>query len=215
MTKELELQRWLALMERLHLPPSQPTFDALVQAYTADNRHYHNDQHIARCLVELDAAAPHIADPDPIELALWFHDAVYDTYSDSNEADSSQWAVDFLTGCQADSELKEEVAALILATRHLPGDLTVSQQWMADIDLASLGAEPERWAADVQGIRREYAWVPETVFRKKRAAILRGFLERPAIYATAYFRGKYEAQARLNLASAIQRLEKLAGENSD
>ena len=195
-------------MERLHLPPSQATFDELGKAYTASDRYYHNDQHIARCLAELDRAAPHIADPDSIELALWFHDAVYDTHSATNEADSAQWAADFLTGCQADPALTDEVVGLILATRHQPGELALPQQWMVDIDLSSLGAEPEQWAADDRAIRQEYAWVPEDTFREKRAAILRGFLERPTIYATDCFREKYEAPARLNLASAIQRLEK-------
>jgi len=104
--------------------------------------------------------------------------------------------------------LTDAVVALILATRHQPGDLTVPAQWMVDIDLASLGAGLERWTADDRTIRQEYAWVPEPIFREKRAALLRGFLERPALYATSYFQEKYEAQARLNLADAIQRLER-------
>lgn len=203
----MNLSRWLALMERLHLPPSQATFDELERAYTASDRHYHNDQHIARCLAELDGAAPHIADPDPIELALWFHDAVYDTHSASNEVDSSQRAADFLNGCEVDSSLTEIVVALVLATRHQPGELTVSAQWMVDIDLSSLGAEPERWAADDRAIRQEYAWVPEAIYRQKRAAILRGFLERSVIYGTDDFQERYEAQARINLASTIRKLE--------
>lgn len=203
----MNLPRWLALMERLQLTPSPATFDRLLRAYTATDRHYHNDQHIARCLAELDGAAPHIPAPDPIELALWFHDAVYDTHSARNEADSAQWAADFLADCQATPELTNAVVALILATRHQPGDLTVPEQWMVDIDLSSLGAEPQRWTADDQAIRQEYAWVPEATFREKRVAILRGFLERPVIYATDYFRDKYEAQARINLSNAIQRLE--------
>ncbi|MBX3049970.1 MAG: hypothetical protein KF753_00775 [Caldilineaceae bacterium] len=199
--------RWLALMDRLHLPPSQATFDRLLLVYTAADRHYHNDRHIAHCLAEMNAAAAHIPDPDPIELALWFHDAVYDTHSTSNEAESAGWAADFLAHGQADPALTEAVIALILATRHQPGELAAPQQWMVDIDLAGLGAEPVRWAADNRAIRQEYAWVPEPIFRQKRAATLRGFLDRPAIYATAYFQAKYEAQARSNLAGTIRRLE--------
>jgi predicted metal-dependent HD superfamily phosphohydrolase len=206
----MEIQRWLALMARLGLPPSRDEFNRLVQAYTAADRHYHNAEHIARCLAELDAAAPGIPQPDPIELAIWFHDAVYDTRSASNEADSAAWAADFLHRAQAAPQLTESVVALILATRHQPGALAVPEQWMVDIDLSSLGADPERWTADNQAIRREYAWVPEAIFREKRLAILRSFLERPAIYATPYFRGKYEAQARVNLTETIRQLEELS-----
>lgn len=204
----MERHRWLRLMGRLGLPPNRDEYNRLVLAYTAVDRHYHSAAHIAHCLVELDAAAPHIPDPDPIELALWFHDAVYDSHSATNEADSAHWVADFLTDCQADPALTDEVVGLILSTRHQPSELTEPQQWMVDIDLSSLGAEPEQWAADDRAIRREYAWVPEAIFREKRAAILRAFLERSALYATDYFREKYEAQARLNLASAIQKLEK-------
>ena len=203
----MERHRWLRLMERLGLTHSRDEYNRLVLAYTAVDRHYHSAAHIAHCLAELEIAATFIPNPDPIELSLWFHDAVYDSHSATNEADSAQWAADFLTGCQADPALTDEVVALILATRHQPGELTLPEQWMVDIDLSSLGAEPEQWAADDRAIRREYAWVPEAIFREKRAAILRGFLERPTIYATDYFREKYEAQARLNLASAIQKLE--------
>ena len=202
----MDTERWRRLMERLHLPPALDTFARLVQVHTAAERHYHNARHIAHCLAELDTAAPHIPDPDPIELALWFHDAVYDPHSASNEADSAQWAADFLQECQAPQALSDTVVALILATRHQPGALSLTTQWMVDIDLAILGSDRERFAAYERTIRQEYAWVPETVFREKRTAILRSFLDRPAIYATHYFREKYEAQARVNLVGSIRAL---------
>ena len=214
----MDTERWRRLMERLHLPPALDTFARLVQVHTAAERHYHNARHIAHCLAELDAAAPHIPDPDPIELALWFHDAVYDPRSASNEADSARWAADFLQECQAPQELSDAVVALILATRHQPGaDVTPdadaigydSEQWMVDIDLAILGSDTERFTAYERAIRQEYAWVPETVFREKRTAILRSFLDRPAIYATQHFWEKYEARARKNLAESIQNLNEL------
>ena len=203
----MNVQRWLALMERLQLPPAHETFDGLAQVYTADDRHYHNAEHIAHCLAELDAAASHIPQPDPLELALCFHDAVYDSHSASNEADSAQWAANFLNGCQAPPELTDTVVALILATRHQPDDLIPSAAWMVDIDLAILGSDPAHFAVYEQAIREEYAWVPEPIFREKRAAILRTFLERPALYTTTHFHRKYETQARLNLARSIFALE--------
>jgi predicted metal-dependent HD superfamily phosphohydrolase len=45
------------------------------------------------------------------------------------------------------------------------------------------------------------------VFAEARARILASFLARTAIYSTAFFREKYEAQARWNLARSIARLE--------
>lgn len=199
-------------MDRLGLPPNRAEFDRLVQAYTGPDRHYHNAAHIAHCLAELDAAALHIPAPDPIELALCFHDAVYDTHSASNEADSAAWAADFLRRAQAGPALVDAVSRLILATQHRAGALATDAAWIADIDLAILGSEPVRFAVYEAAIRREYAWVPAGIFREKRAEILRDFLNRPALYATPHFQEKYEAQARTNLAWAIEQLS--GGERS-
>lgn len=98
------------------------------------------------------------------------------------------------------------MTALILATQHhtlpdVPGAALV-----VDIDLSILGrpaAEFDRYEA---AIRQEYEWVPEPAYRQARLRILDGFVARPAIYQTAFFQERYEAQARLNLARSIQRL---------
>lgn len=203
----LELSRWLGLMERLQLPPSQDTYRALLLVYTAPERHYHNALHVARCLAQLDGALAHIAEADPIELALWFHDAVYDSHAEDNEAKSAAWADRFLHEAGAPPQLRRGVVDLILATRHLPGERSEAEKWIADIDLSSLGSEPSRFWQDNRAIRQEYGWVEPAVYREKRSALLRRFLERPAIYATKYFQDRYEAQARENLREAIRRLE--------
>jgi len=44
------------------------------------------------------------------------------------------------------------------------------------------------------------------MFAEARAKILASFLARPAIYSTPFFREKYEAQARVNLAKSIAQL---------
>lgn len=208
----MTIERWLGLMARLGLPPSQEEFSRLAATYTGPDRHYHNAAHIAHCLAELDAALPHIPNPAPLELALWFHDAVYDPRSPSNEADSAAWASDFLRAAHAPRNLGEQIVRLILATRHRPGPLAGDAAWMVDIDLAILGQKPTRFAAYKEAIRLEYAWVPQATFRAKRQEILRGFLERPSLYATPFFHHKYEAQARRNLAWAIAKLSE--GETS-
>jgi predicted metal-dependent HD superfamily phosphohydrolase len=55
-------------------------------------------------------------------------------------------------------------------------------------------------------IRKEYAWVPEDLFRRERVTILRDFLDRPHIYYHSEYRERFEAQARANLEQAIARL---------
>jgi predicted metal-dependent HD superfamily phosphohydrolase len=58
-----------------------------------------------------------------------------------------------------------------------------------------------------RGIAREYARLPQERFREGRAKLLRGFLERPALFATPAFRRRRERRARRNLARALALLE--------
>ena len=80
------------------------------------------------------------------------------------------------------------------------------EQLLVDVDLAILGAPPDRFDEYETQVRREYAHVPETDFRARRKRILEGFLSRPRLYATAAFFDSHEQQARANLRRSIGRL---------
>ena len=100
----------------------------------------------------------------------------------------------------------ERVEALIMATCHDALPSTPDAQLLVDIDLAILGAEPPRFAEYERQIRDEYGFVPEPMFREKRAEILRAFLERPVLFSTPRYAGRFDAPARANLARAIASL---------
>ena len=51
-------------------------------------------------------------------------------------------------------------------------------------------------------MRAEYSWVPGLIYRVKRKAVLKSFLDRAHLYNTPHFRERCEAQARRNLAAA-------------
>lgn len=143
----------------------------------------------------LDEAKGLMQQPDLIEMALWFHDAVYDPKSVENEVISAQMAVEAL----GDGETAREVARLILLTKsHQPG-VGPDDAWIIDIDLAIFAQSPERVLEYEQQIRAEYAWVAEAVYREKRAEVLRGFLAREPIYRTPWARERFETRAKENL----------------
>ena len=79
----------------------------------------------------------------------------------------------------------------------------LDQQVLVDIDLAILGAPGPRFAEYGQQIRDEYAFVPEELFKQRRRAILRSFLDRPRIYSTSHFHKLLEERARANLGRAV------------
>src|SRR3954465_15774143 len=92
-------ERWQQLMADLGIVPetSLETYEALVAAYSQKHRRYHTTAHIEYCLSEFDKARALANEPAEVEIALWFHDAIYDPYASGNEEKSADWACEFLT----------------------------------------------------------------------------------------------------------------------
>lgn len=186
---------------------NQQAFDALVAAYTEKGRYYHTSQHISACLRHLDDCGLDLDFPREVELALWFHDAIYKPLSRSNERKSADWAAAFLRENNAGEEAVARVHRLILATAHDALPLNGDESALVDIDLSILGADPATYEIFEKNVREEYRLVPSFIYKSKRAEILKGFLDRPRIYSTDQFSMGLECQARENLANAIARLE--------
>jgi len=165
----------------------------------------YNQQHIAECLAEFDPARHLARAPEALELALWFHDAVYDPAAGDNEERSAELAKSCLAEARVSGDIAEIVSRLILATKKHEDGADPDVSLMIDVDLSILGREPNRFLEYEEGIRREYSWVPSFLFTSKRNEILEGFLARERIFRTAWFYEKYEAAARRNLESSLQK----------
>ena len=178
---------------------------ALLAAWAEPQRHYHTLQHLAECLAAFEQTQALAERPAEVELALWFHDAVYDPRAHDNEAASAAWAQRALA--DAATGVAERVAALVLATTHGAGTAdapaSADAALLLDIDLSILGAPAPRFAEYESQVRAEYAFVPDDVFRTRRRAILQSFAARPLIYRTARFQRSHERAARANLARAL------------
>jgi predicted metal-dependent HD superfamily phosphohydrolase len=98
------------------------------------------------------------------------------------------------------------VATLILATRHTTLPEGPDEKLVCDIDLAILGRDSATFDEFERRIRREYAWVPEPIYRRERSAVLAGFLRRRTIYQLDPFRRRFEVVARANLERLIAEL---------
>lgn len=200
-------ERWSALWAALQLRmPEDAHADRILARYAEPHRAYHTVQHLEECLGWLDEARPAADEPASLELALWYHDAVYELRRDDNEQASADLARLHLENGGAPAPLIEHVCALIRWTEHTteppPGDPSL----IVDIDLAILGAPPPRYAEYERQIRQEYDWVPLPVFRRQRAALLESFLARHRIFSTPYLFERLEQQARVNIAGAIWKL---------
>jgi predicted metal-dependent HD superfamily phosphohydrolase len=185
------------------------TAAALAARYEEPHRQYHSLVHIEDCLLKLDAARALLDtdEADAVELALAWHDAVYDPRAADNEEKSAALFREAGARHRLELRLVAAVERLILQTKPHLSRNRPDEQVMIDIDLSILGAPPDVFAAYDRSIRREYAHVPETAWRERRAAVLRSFLLREKLFATRFFRERYEAQARENLSHAIAALE--------
>ncbi|HEU4452531.1 MAG TPA: hypothetical protein VFR81_05695 [Longimicrobium sp.] len=181
-------------------------YAALAAAWAEPHRVYHGTGHLRECLAELDGAPADGADRSTVEAALWFHDAVYDPRSSDNEARSAAWAERALREAGVDPATAAEVGRLVLLTRHVEPAGDPGGALVCDVDLSILGRPPAVYDEFERGIRAEYAWVPEPVYRAERARILAQFLAREPLYRTGHFRARYEAPARENLSRAVARL---------
>lgn len=182
-------------------------YNQLVAAYSAGERHYHTLQHLRECLAHFEAAASLARRPAEVELALWFHDAVYDPRRTDNEERSADWAGRSVVAAGCEAAVAQRVQALVRATAGHQASTNPDTQLLLDIDLAILGASPARFAEFERQVRAEYAHVPEPAFRQGRARILSGFLARPRIFGTAPFHDALEQRARDNIGQALAALQ--------
>lgn len=199
--------RWLELMKKLGLAENRATYYSLVEAYSEKHRQYHNLSHLYSVLARLDESEHLTQKKDEIEFALWFHDAIYDPLSKSNEPDSADWAHDFLEENGVSEMTKELVHRLIMATAHSYVPLNDDEKLIVDIDLTILGISKAQYAQFESGVRGEYQQVPSSVYAKGRKAVLMEFLQRERIYSTDFFYEAFEKQARENLQSELGRLK--------
>jgi predicted metal-dependent HD superfamily phosphohydrolase len=190
---------------------SSTWYQRLTAAYAEAQRHYHNQQHIAECLTEFDAARDLAREPAAVEMAIWFHDAVYDPKAADNEEQSAEMAKRCLTDAGVSVDFVAKMSELIMATKTHEVGGNSDAAVLVDVDLSILGQPEERFLEYESQIREEYRWVPKIIFGSKRAKILEQFLARERVYTTDWFHEKYEEKARRNLENSIRQLKRWFG----
>jgi predicted metal-dependent HD superfamily phosphohydrolase len=207
-------RRWIGLLPTLRGEPADvlARLNELVAAYTGPERHYHDLRHIAALLSLADAEAARFADKASVELAIFFHDVVYDARATTNEQESADLARRTLRQLGMSATRYERVARLVEWTAHAtnsaaPDDPDTVR--FLDLDLAILAAPAAEYDAYAAAIRREYAHVPDAAWRKGRAKVLRAFAERPHIYLCNDHTA-WERAARDNLCRELTMLEATA-----
>ncbi|HET7131004.1 MAG TPA: N-methyl-D-aspartate receptor NMDAR2C subunit [Gammaproteobacteria bacterium] len=200
------VEQWQRTWEALGATAPEGLYERLLACYSEPRRYYHTARHLDECFAAFEAVRSLAMRPAEIEIALWFHDAIYDTKRNDNEEKSADWARAALVDAGVSAEAAERVHALVLATRHEAAPQSKDAAILVDVDLSILGATPKRFAEYERQVRLEYGWVPDRLFRRTRRKILEEFLRRPSIYTSEHFRGARQRAARSNLSRSVDRL---------
>ena len=191
------------------------SFERLSEAYNAPHRRYHNLTHLAECLQQLDAAqrlsSKHSGvNIDLVELALWFHDAVYEPLARDNEARSAALLLKECEQMLIPEVTRQRAAELVRTTEHgvqtAPGPevaLRPEAALLHDVDLAILAADPLRFEEYEQAIAEEFAAVSGWRFRLGRGRFLASLLARGPLFLTEAFQERYEQRARAQLSQLL------------
>ena len=174
--------------------------------YQQSHRQYHNLSHlisIFRLAEQVD-----IEDRRAFEVAVWFHDIIYQPYFKNNEARS---AIFFRKALKKQvfhklslTEIRWIEQAILSTHGHQPKikgnrDLKL----FLDMDLAVLASDAPVYDTYTKAIRKEYWIYPTSMYNKGRIKVLTHFLEREIIYFTEEFKD-FEAQARGNIKREIK-----------
>lgn len=203
------------------LPGHTALGEDLLERYEQPHRKYHTSVHLSEMLTALKTLYKrhHTATPRAVLLAAWFHDAVYEANPGEDEAASADLARTALTPLASTGSLtNREVTAIAhlieLTASHQLADGTeeytsgaltrADAAFFLDADLAILAADSPRYTRYVAGVRAEYAHYAPDAFTRGRAAILQGFLNRTAIYASDTAHLLWDAPARLNLRTELE-----------
>ena len=200
--------RFGALVQRLggNAGAAGETFEALAAAWGEPARRYHDREHLAECLLQVDLARDGGAITDVVELALWFHDAIYVAGARDNEESSAKLLLREAGRLQIGPATAERAAALVRSTAHEvsqsePGP---DEALILDIDLSILGSDPLRFMEYEYAIEEEFEKTPRLKFRIARGRFIASLIARPVIYRTDLFRDRCEETARAQLSALLR-----------
>ena len=178
-------------------PSASTVYGDLRDRLSEKFREFHNLGHIDDCLARFDEVSAHLDDPDAVEIALWFHDAIYVPGDPANERQS---AALFLTHAAGTAPaFRRRVCALVLTTRRNRTPRSNDCKFIDDIDLAGFGASWDDFMYNGGLLRREFAAQSDADYYRGLSSFIHSLKRRPRFFRTEWFARRYEKQAQDNL----------------
>jgi predicted metal-dependent HD superfamily phosphohydrolase len=195
--------RFQALWQRCLIPEADDYSDSIYQrltsAYGETHRHYHTIAHIRHCLQQFDLCKAQLANPDAVEISIWFHDVIYQCGVPDNEKRSAELYRE-LSQDVHQNDFRQSVDDMIIATIHdKASPALIDEQYMVDIDLSSFGLSWDDFLRDSSNLRLESSHLSDSEYHQRQGNFRKSLLTRERFFYTDYFYQKFEVQARDNL----------------
>jgi predicted metal-dependent HD superfamily phosphohydrolase len=195
-------QTFLKLFDKKDSAKALDVFLYIEKRYSEPHRFYHTMTHINDCLLEVLKMKSSFDNIKSVIMALFFHDIVYDSESNSNELDSAILMKKMLTPFNFDDSFLSIVYDLIVDTKHPSKPNTQDSYLLIDIDLLILSSNKEKFDKYNDDIRKEFSWVPDDVFYFERKKFLRNLMIYGNIYKSNVFFHLNE-KARTNILKVL------------
>ena len=185
------LCKWRALAFTLGLNEikSKEVGDDLLAQYSGSQRHYHSVRHIVSMLDGFDALTTKFKHPKAAELAIFFHDVIYDPARSDNEEQSATKMKEILQGV-VDDEILSSSTFHIEATKKHAFTLNSDTNFILDLDMAILGQPWAVYKEYARGVMQEYLPVyDEQVYRQGRQKL---FLEPMIAHGNIYLTNDFK-----------------------
>ena len=183
--------------------------------YSSEGRFYHNMDHLAHCMQELEwLSLNSTQSPENLKklcIALLGHDVIYgeNMLGHSDEELSAEWTQAWVLNKNLlNEDDAKEVKDLIEKTQYLSKNMTLDselEKLMCSIDLSVLSKNKKVYDKYKANIRKEYQQVPSDVYSTGRINALKKLLAMPKLYEAEIF-SHYEQFARKNLEEEIIQL---------
>ncbi len=194
-------------------------WDVLKFGYMQPHRHYHNFGHIRTLLNTFEKYKSEFEDPLAVELAIWFHDVVYDPQSKFNEDASAELASSLILKLK-NIELAKKVKELIMFTKWSDGsfytgtlhDLQQNFKYasndfflLRDMDWAGFGLPWDKFQKNGDTLRLEVPYLSDREYAKRYLSFLNSLIEmRRPLYCSDIFNKKFESKAEENILKAVK-----------
>ena len=183
---------WKDLGKMLSLDDSKidDIWAIILNKYGEIHRSYHTLDHIYQLLHLSTKYSNLLVDLNSVNLAIIFHDIIYNPNSKQNEDDSASLFMD-LFQYHIEQERLEKVCLYIIATKNhltsIHNEDDVDLLYFLDFDLSILGSSPYDYSVYSLQIRQEYIHIDQDLYCKERSRFLRN-LSTKELFLTELFR---------------------------